>query len=88
MVSTHEIRVDCPEQHKFKIAEQAKSAFPEYQVTSIDGARIAFENGWALIRASNTQPILVMRFEADTPQHLEQYQRLVLERIEKIKQTL
>lgn len=88
MVSTPEIRVDCPEQHKFKIAEQAKSAFPEYQVTSIDGARIAFENGWALIRASNTQPILVMRFEADTPQHLEQYQRLVLERIEKIKQTL
>lgn len=88
MVSTPEIRVDCPEQVKFKIAESAKELFPEYKVSTIDGVRVQFENGWGLVRASNTQPVLVMRFEANTPANLEKYQTLMKERIEQAKQRL
>jgi len=88
MVSTPEIRLDCPEELKFKIAQGAKSAFSEYDVDTIDGVRIQFEHGWALVRASNTQPVLVMRFEASSKQYLEQYQNLVNQRIEKLKSSL
>jgi phosphomannomutase / phosphoglucomutase len=85
MVSTPEIRVDCPEEIKFKIIEEAQKAFPEYVVNPLDGARISFSDGWGLVRASNTQPVLVMRFEATNHAKLEEYQKLVTERIEEIK---
>jgi phosphomannomutase/phosphoglucomutase len=88
MVSTPEIRVDCPEELKFKIAQSAKAAFSEYEVDTIDGVRITFEHGWGLVRASNTQPVLVMRFEATNAAELERIQSLVTERIEKIKREL
>lgn len=84
MVSTPEIRFDCPEEVKFKVAECAKSAFSEYPVNTIDGVRIAFPNGWGLVRASNTQPVLVLRFEAKSEKDLEEYRNLVTERIDKI----
>lgn len=84
-VSTPEIRVDCPEEVKFKVAEAAQSSFPEYQVNTLDGVRVTFEHGWGLVRASNTQPVLVMRFEADSEERLAQYQHLVEERIERLK---
>lgn len=87
-VSTPEIRVDCPEEAKFKVAEAAQRAFPEYSVDTTDGVRIRFEHGWGLVRASNTQPILVMRFEAETSDELERYQALVVERINTIKEQL
>ncbi len=87
-VSTPEIRVDCPEEIKFKIAEQAKEAFPEYTVNTIDGVRIEFPHGWGLVRASNTQPVLVMRFEATSAELLKEYQTLVVSRIEDIKSKL
>ena len=87
-VSTPEIRVDCPEDKKFLVAEQAKKAFVEYPVNTIDGVRITFPHGWGLVRASNTQPVLVMRFEADTQARLEEYQHLVEGRIEELKKTL
>lgn len=87
-ISTPEIRVDCAEEIKFKIADAAKAAFSEYKVETIDGVRITFNNGWALVRASNTQPVLVMRFEADNEQHLSEYQELVTTRIEQIKNQL
>ena len=87
-VSTPEIRLDCPEEIKFQIPELAKKAFADFIVDTTDGVRITFENGWGLIRASNTQPVLVMRFEADTEEQLESYQKLVTERVEKIKASL
>lgn len=88
MVSTPEIRVDCPEEVKFKIAQNAKAAFSEYKVETIDGVRITFPNGWGLVRASNTQPVLVMRFEAKTQRDVDEIQKIVSERIEKIKRDL
>ncbi len=87
-VSTPELRIDCPENIKFKIPELAKKAFSEQRVETIDGARINFERGWALIRASNTQPILVLRFEAENEAELESYKTLVFEKLEEIKKSL
>ncbi|MFM1848680.1 MAG: hypothetical protein RL417_2154 [Pseudomonadota bacterium] len=87
-VSTPEIRVDCPENLKFKIPEKAKERFKNYEVNTIDGVRITFEHGWGLIRASNTQPVLVLRFEADSAARLAEYQKLVTGEIESIKTML
>ncbi len=87
-IVTPEIRIDCPENIKFKVAQRAQQAFKEYQVETIDGVRVNFEHGWALVRASNTQPILVMRFEANTAENLEKYQKLVRERITQIQHEL
>ena len=86
MISTPEIRVDCPEQVKFQVAEQAKAKFPEYEVNTLDGVRISFPKGWGLVRASNTQPVLVMRFEAETEQLLGEYQSLVETRIQALRE--
>lgn len=64
-VATPEIRVDCPDDLKFSIVERASHHFAKtHEVNTIDGARIRFADGWGLIRASNTQPVLVLRFEA------------------------
>jgi phosphomannomutase / phosphoglucomutase len=66
--ATPEIRVDCPEEEKFALVERAAAHFSElYPVNTIDGVRITFPHGWGLLRASNTQPVLVMRFEATQP---------------------
>lgn len=74
-VSTPEIRVDCPDDKKFGIVEEAKEYFAaKYTVITVDGARVLFGDGWGLIRASNTQPVLVMRFEARTKEQLEKIQ--------------
>jgi len=69
--STPEIRVDCPEEEKFEIVARTVDHYRTmYEVIDIDGARVLFDDGWALVRASNTQPIIVCRFEADTPEAL------------------
>jgi phosphomannomutase / phosphoglucomutase len=74
-VSTPEIRVDCPDDRKFGIVEDAKKYFgAKYQVLTVDGVRVLFGDGWGLIRASNTQPVIVMRFEARTSEQLEKIQ--------------
>lgn len=88
MVSTPEMRVDCPEAIKFKIASEAQNAFKEFKVDTIDGVRVTFDRGWGLVRASNTQPVLVMRFEAESPELLEVYRKTVVDRIENIKASL
>jgi phosphomannomutase / phosphoglucomutase len=73
--ATPEIRVDCTDEAKFGIVEDAARHFAaRYEVNTIDGVRIAYPDGWALLRASNTQPVLVMRFEATTPAALAAYQ--------------
>lgn len=70
-VSTPEIRVHCDDDRKFRIVEEATRHFSaKYDTIDIDGVRIQFEHGWGLIRASNTQPVIVMRFEADTEEQL------------------
>jgi phosphomannomutase/phosphoglucomutase len=79
-VSTPEIRVDCPDDQKFKIAQRAQEHFKKlYPVIDVDGVRIQFPDGWGLIRASNTQPALVLRFEAKSAENLAEYRRIVEE---------
>ena len=69
--STPELRVDCPEDRKFAVVERAVEHYRAlHPVNDIDGARVEFEDGWALIRASNTQPVIVARFEADSVEGL------------------
>ncbi len=80
--STPEIRFDCPDDLKFRVAEMMRDAFSEYDVNTIDGARIHFSDGWALIRASNTQPALVMRFEASNEPSLERIRATVEEKLD------
>lgn len=71
-VSTPEIRVDCPDDRKFGIVADARNHFASlHEVIDVDGVRVLFGDGWGLIRASNTQPVLVMRFEARTQEHLD-----------------
>jgi phosphomannomutase/phosphoglucomutase len=69
--ATPEIRVDCDDARKFNLVQQMVDHYrPTHDLVDIDGARIQFEGGWALVRASNTQPVLVLRFEADSEQQL------------------
>jgi phosphomannomutase/phosphoglucomutase len=69
---TPEIRVQCDDEKKFEVVEKVKAHFQrDHQVIDVDGARILFPNGWGLVRASNTQDVLVMRFEADTQANLD-----------------
>ena len=72
--ATPEIRVDAPEEEKFAIVERAAAHFAaRYPVNTIDGVRITFPKGWGLLRASNTQAVLVLRFEATDPAALDAY---------------
>jgi phosphomannomutase/phosphoglucomutase len=68
--ATPEIRVDCPDEYKFGAVEEIKKHFAGREIIDVDGARILFDGGWGLVRASNTQPALVLRFEADTEERL------------------
>ena len=70
-VSTPEIRVEVPEERKFGIVDRAVEHFrSQHDVIDVDGVRVLFGDGWGLIRASNTQPVLVARYEASSPQRL------------------
>ena len=78
-ISTPEIRVPCPDDVKFGIVEKAAAYFSErYPVNTIDGVRMSFPDGWGLIRSSNTQPVLVLRFEAASQASLDAYQAEVM----------
>ncbi len=73
--ATPELRVDCPDDEKFGVVEAAAREFAtRYQVLTLDGVRISFPGGWGLLRASNTQPVLVLRFEATSDAELRRYQ--------------
>jgi phosphomannomutase/phosphoglucomutase len=70
-LSTPEIRTEVTEETKFTIVEEALAHFRDrYEVVDVDGARILFGDGWGLIRSSNTQPVIVTRYEARTPERL------------------
>lgn len=78
-VSTPEIRVHSDDDKKFAIVAEAQRHFgARYETIDIDGVRIQFEHGWGLIRASNTQPVMVMRFEADSAEQLAVIQNEVV----------
>lgn len=83
--STPEIRVDCPDERKFVVADRAKEFFRQhYPVIDVDGVRVQFPEGWGLVRASNTQPALVLRFEAKTEQRLKEYRAIVEGKLEEL----
>ncbi len=85
-VSTPEIRIDCPDDRKFTIAERAKEYFRKhYDIIDIDGVRVQFPEGWGLIRASNTQPALVLRFEAQSAEKLTEYCALVESKLKELE---
>jgi phosphomannomutase len=82
--NTPEIRIDTTEEKKWAIVNRLKEIYnrdtSEFKVNTIDGIRISFKNGWALARASNTQPVLVLRFEANTEAGLKE----IRDRIESV----
>jgi phosphomannomutase/phosphoglucomutase len=86
MVSTPEIRVDCPDDIKFPVVERVAAHFKKIRKTiDIDGVRVIFPEGWGLLRASNTQPVLVMRFEASSERLLKEYQTEVEHALEEAR---
>jgi len=87
--ATPEIRVDCPEDKKFELVRRAQEWFAaRYQAVTVDGVRVVFPDGWGLVRASNTQPLLVLRFEARTPERLSEIERLVSGKVDELKREL
>jgi phosphomannomutase/phosphoglucomutase len=88
--NTPEIRMPCPDEIKFEVVKRAVSWFRDrYPVVDIDGARVMFQDtgknvGWGLVRASNTGPVLVMRFEADSAERLREIQDLIEGRLRRI----
>jgi phosphomannomutase/phosphoglucomutase len=84
--STPEIRVDCADEVKFDVVNKIRDYYrPIYPVIEIDGARIQFPDGWGLVRASNTQPVLVLRFEAKNETRLEEIKKEVITKLEELR---
>ena len=82
MVNTPEIRLDCPDENKFRVVEALARDFKkDYQVIDVDGARVLFDGGWGLIRASNTQPVLVLRFEAHEENRLQEIRQIFMDKL-------
>lgn len=76
-ISTPEIRIGCPDTEKFRVVREIAARFgKEYQVIDIDGVRVVAGEAWGLLRASNTQPVLVLRFEARDSQGFERMRNL------------
>jgi len=86
--NTPEIRIYASDEVKFRIVEMVKEALSQHpgvrQVIDIDGVRAVFDRGWGLLRASNTQPVLVLRFEASSPEDLESIRSEVNGVLEKV----
>jgi phosphomannomutase/phosphoglucomutase len=87
--STPELRVDCPEDKKFELVRRAQAYFSaRHQAVTVDGVRVVFPDGWGLVRASNTQPILVLRFEATTEARLGEIRKLVEDEVARLLREL
>ncbi|MFZ7112431.1 MAG: phosphomannomutase/phosphoglucomutase [Desulfatiglandales bacterium] len=83
MFSTPEIRLDCPDEEKFRVVRDLAEEFKrDYRVIDVDGARVLFDGGWGLVRASNTQPVLVLRFEAEDERRLEEIRQVFMSKLE------
>jgi len=87
-VVTPEIRTECRDEIKFLVVQNLVEKFKkDYPVIDVDGARILFDSGWGLVRASNTQPVLVLRFEATDEKNLENIKSIVEQKVaESIKE--
>jgi phosphomannomutase / phosphoglucomutase len=87
--ATPELRVDCPDALKFEVVRRAAEALRARadvrEVVDIDGARARFDGGWGLVRASNTQPALVVRCEADSPGRLHEIREIIERSVEDAK---
>ena len=88
--STPEVNINVDEQKKFKIVKDfvSQSNFGEGEKITIDGLRVNFNDGWGLLRASNTTPKLVLRFEANSPERLNEIQNIFLDQLKKIDETI
>lgn len=88
VISTPEIRMDCPEELKFKAVDRLLEHFQtqdgQFELLAVDGVRLSFPDGWGLVRASNTQPVLVLRFEAETEDRLLEIRDLMQEPLQQI----
>ena len=88
--STPEMNLNVEENRKFQIVEDfiAKADFGTADKITIDGLRVNFEDGWGLLRASNTTPKLVLRFEASSPKRLDEIENIFLTQLKKIDETI
>ncbi|MFP4237388.1 MAG: phosphomannomutase/phosphoglucomutase [Desulfonatronovibrio sp.] len=76
--NTPELRMECPDKIKFQVVSMAQDYFRKhYNIVDVDGVRITFDDGWALLRASNTQPVLVLRFEAESESRLAEFREII-----------
>nr|WP_281417029.1 phosphomannomutase/phosphoglucomutase [Kistimonas asteriae] len=89
-VNTPEINIQVTDENKFALIDQfaSQGQFKEGNVITIDGVRVEFPWGWGLVRASNTTPVLVLRFEADDNQHLDKIKNLFREQLKAVDNTL
>ncbi len=81
--STPEIRIDCPDDKKFQVVAAIRDYFVEkgYNLVDVDGVRVIFDDGWGLVRPSNTQPVIVLRFEAKTESRLAEIRKLIEDKL-------
>jgi len=87
--STPEIRIDCPHDKKFEVVAEMQKYFSErYKTITVDGARVIMDGGWGLIRASNTQPALGLRFEAESDERLKEIRDEIEGQLTKIRESL
>ena len=86
--NTPEIRVKSSDEKKFSIVDQVKEHFQKlgYKINDVDGMRLIEKDGWGLVRASNTQPMLVMRFEANTEKRLAEIRQIVEDQVNRLNQ--
>ena len=84
--STPEMRLEAnSDEDKFKISKTAVEYFTKnYDCSTVDGVRINFDDGWGLVRASNTQPVIVCRLEATSPEKMDEYKNLVISKLNEI----
>ncbi len=85
-ISTPTLQVDCPDDKKYQVIEQITKDFKKkYKVIDINGARVVFEGGWGLVRASSNLPVLVLRFEAKTKKRLDEIQQIFKKELDKFE---
>ncbi len=81
--ATAETRVPCSDRDKFRVVGEVARRFKEsHQVVDVDGARVLFPEGWGLVRASNTQPVIVARCEGETPEALKEICQIMKEALD------
>jgi phosphomannomutase/phosphoglucomutase len=83
--STPEIRIECADDVKFNVVKKLTDYYRgKFKIIDIDGVRIILNDGWGLVRSSNTQPILVLRFEGQSEEALDRIQGMVMEDLERM----